>query len=281
MGICLLDISGLMYRAFYGTPSMKYNDSEVGALFGFCSEIINLISIFNNSYFIAALDCSKKTFRNDLYPEYKANREDMPKELLQQCPLIQEACEQFGFKVIKKQGYEADDIIATCVEHFHTCDVVTVVSGDKDLLQLLQHNNVKVYNHSKHRYITEKDVFEKFGVMPNQLLDLFSLMGDASDNVPGIPGIGPKTASKLITQYQTLDNLISNLSQLPTSKLTQKIRENIDKAMLSKKLIKLYYSVDLDFDLNNESVNYFNIIDFLTKYRFNSLLKRLKQRHIA
>lgn len=280
MGICLLDISGLMYRAFYGTPSMKYNDSEVGALFGFCSEIINLISIFNNSSFVAALDCSRKTFRTDIYPEYKANRENMPIELLSQCSLIHEACEQFGFKIIKKSGYEADDIIATCTQQFCGCNTVTVISGDKDLLQLLQYDNVKVYNPSKHQYITEQDVLNKFGVTPNQLLDLFALMGDTSDNVPGIPGVGFKTASRLISQYQTLECIVNNLNLLPNTKIMQKVRENIDKAVLSKKLIELCYSVDLNCDLNNDH-NSNDIIGFLSKYNFRSLVKRLKQKRIV
>ena len=264
-----------MYRAFYSVPSMKYNGQEVGALFGFCSEIINLISTFGNSIFIAALDSAKHTFRNDIYPEYKANRTSMPNDLLSQCPLIREACEKFGFKTVSKKDYEADDIIATYAKYFYTKHSVTVVSCDKDLLQLLRFNEVKIYNPSKHRYINVEDVLAKYGVMPCQLLDTFSLIGDTTDNIPGIPSIGIKTASKLITQYKSVEGLISNLDKLPNTKQMQQLKANIDKATLSKRLVELNYSVDVDFDLNNK--NKPDAINFLLTFGFHSLIKRLNR----
>ncbi len=248
MSICLLDVSGLMYRAFFGTPSMQIDGKEVGALYGFRAELNNLLLRFKGATFIATLDCAKKTFRNDIYPEYKANRPRMPEALLSQCLLIQDACEQSGCKIAKKVGYEADDIIASYVKHFQQSTDVIIVSGDKDLLQLLQFEHVQVYNPSKHRFIKNEDVIARYDVTPTQLLDLFSLMGDSADNVPGIPGIGIKTASKLINQYNSLDGLIANINRLPYTKMMQRVRDNIDKAVLSKKLIDLCYTVELDFD---------------------------------
>ena len=243
MSICLLDVSGLMYRAFFGTPSMQINGQEVGALYGFKVELNSLRSKFRGSTFIAA----KKTFRNDIYPEYKANRPKMPESLVSQCALIHNACDEMECKLVRKVGYEADDIIASYVKQFYRDTELIVVSGDKDLLQLLQFDNVKVYNPSKHRFINNEDVFARYGVFPIQLLDMFSLMGDTSDNVPGIPGIGFKTASKLINQYKSLDGLVANIDKLPNTKTMQKIRDNINKAILSKKLIDLCYNVALDF----------------------------------
>lgn len=247
MTICLLDVSGLMYRAFYGAPSMQVDGREVGALYGFKAELNTLLSKFKGSTFIATLDCAKRTFRNDIYPAYKANRPKMPEDLVSQCPLIHDACEQAGCKIAKKIGYEADDIIASYVKYFYKDTAITVVSGDKDLLQLLQFENVKVYNPTKHKFINNDDILSKYGVTPKQLLDVFSLMGDASDNVPGIPGIGPKTASKLINQYKTLNGLIDNIHTLPYTKMMQRVRDNIEQAVLSKKLIDLCYTVELDF----------------------------------
>ena len=272
--ICILDISGLIYRAFYGTPSMNYNGQEVGALFGFCSEIINILKVFNGAKFVATLDSAKKTFRNDIYQQYKANRRQMPVELVQQCPLIQCACEKFGFKIAKRLGYEADDIIASYTKHFRNTNPITIVSCDKDLLQLLQFDNVKIYNPSKHRYVDTVDVIHKFGVTPRQLLDMFSLMGDASDNIPGIPGVGIKIATKLINQYKSLDGLIANLEQLPNTKLMQKVKENIAQAKLSRQLVKLCDNVDLDFNLQNNAEH--DIRSYFELLGFNSLIKRLR-----
>lgn len=246
MSICLIDVSGLMYRAFFGTPSMQVDGREVGAVYGFKVELYSLLSKFAGATFITAFDYAKKTFRNDIYPEYKANRPKMPDSLVAQCPLIQDVCKQAGCKIVKKPGYEADDIIASYVKQFHKVTDVIVVSGDKDLLQLLQFENVKVYNPVKRRFIKTADVIAKYGVKPIQLLDLFSLMGDSADNVPGIPGIGAKTALKLISQYNSLESLISNIHKLPYTKMMQRVRNNIDKAKLSKKLIDLCYTIELD-----------------------------------
>lgn len=272
--IGILDISGLIYRAFYGTPSMNYNGQEVGALFGFCSEIINILKVFNGAKFVAALDSAKQTFRNDIYPQYKANRRSMPVELVQQCNLIQCACEKFGFKIAKCLGYEADDIIASYTKHFCNTTPITIVSCDKDLLQLLHFDNVKIYNPLKRRYVDTVDVMHKFGVTPAQLLDMFSLMGDASDNIPGIPGVGIKIATKLINQYKSLDGLINNLEKLPNTKLMQKVKENISQARLSKQLVKLCDDLELDFDLQSNTKH--DIRSYFELLGFNSLLKRLQ-----
>ena len=265
----LVDVSGFIYRAFYGLPSLKYNGREVGALYGFCSAMQKITAMFQSSMFIAALDCGKKTFRNAIYTEYKATRKAMPDELVSQIPLIKEACEKFGFFKAEQSGYEADDIIATYAKKI-TDRRVNIISSDKDLMQLMS-ENITIYDPMKRKYITDADVIKKFGVTPDKVLDVLSLMGDASDNVPGVPGIGAKTASALINEYGSLDNLIANLDTLPRSKRNDVLKAEIDKAILSRDLIRLKDDLDIEYKFEISEPNGLN--EFLLSYGFRSLIK--------
>ena len=269
MVVHLVDVSGFIYRAFYGLPSLIYKGQEVGALYGFCSAMQKIVAMFPNSMFIAAIDCGKKTFRNEIYSEYKATRKAMPDELVNQIPFIKEACDKFGFFKVEKPGFEADDIIATYAKKINEQNV-NIISSDKDLMQLIN-NRITIYDPMKRTYITKEDVIKKFGVTPDKVLDVLSLMGDASDNVPGIPGIGAKTASSLINEYGSLDNLIANINSLPKSKRNNILQAEIDKAVLSRKLIRLRDDLDLEYEFKVSEPKGLN--DFLLSYGFKSLIK--------
>lgn len=268
--IALIDVSGFAYRSFYAFPSMKHNDQEVGALYGFCSSMKNIIDKFKDFIFVAAMDYGKKTFRHDLYPEYKSNRKETPEQLINQIPLIQDACNSFGFNVVKINGYEADDIIATYASKLPSNQKVVVISSDKDLMQLMS-NNVSIYDPIKRSIITQEDVVKKFGVTSDKILDFLSLVGDQSDNIPGIQGIGPKTAANLLNEFGSLENIVQNLTKLPKGKKFEKIKEDIDRARLSKKLATLITDLEVTLELRDINVN--GIKDFLALYDFKSLLK--------
>ena len=267
--IHLIDVSGYIYRAFYALPNLTFEGQEVGALYGFCSAMQKVTTMFPNSMFIAALDSGKKTFRNDIYEEYKANRKAMPEELVTQIPLIKEACEKFGFFKVEKAGFEADDIIATYAKKI-TDHEINIISSDKDLMQLMS-DRITIYDPMKRKYITEDDVIKKFGVTHDKVLDVLALMGDTSDNIPGVSGIGPKTASALINEFGSLDNLIANLDKLPKSKKNEVLKNEIDKALLSRELARLRDDLELDYKYEISISHGLN--EFFLRFGFESLIK--------
>jgi DNA polymerase-1 len=273
----LIDVSGFIYRSFYGLPHFKFEDIEIGAVFGFCSEMLKLKTMFEKSMFIAIFDSAKITFRNTIYEKYKANRTAMPSELVSQICIIKEAADAFGFIRAELLGYEADDLIASYTKNISSTQIpINIISSDKDLLQLLNTGKqIRVFDPAKNDYITEKDVFVKFGVDAHQLIDLFSLMGDSSDNVPGVPGIGPKTAAILITEFGCLENLIANLNKLPNTKKYEILRQNIDQAVLAKKLITLQDGLEIQFEYQENKPS--QLINFLNKYKFKSLIHKATQ----
>lgn len=282
MIVNILDVSGFVYRAFYGLPSMKFEDREVGSVYGYSNAMIKLTKQFPKAMFIAAFDSSKKTFRNDIYPDYKMNRKHMPEELVSQLPLIRDVTSAFGFVSAIHDGYEADDIIASYVKTIKNngCGgyTINVISSDKDLIQLLNPDeNINIYDPLKQKYITNDDVLKKFGVSsPNQILDILSLMGDSSDNIPGIPGVGPKTAALLINEFGSLENLMQTLDgdSSVLSKKLDKVKKNIDIVMISQKLARLYDDISVDFEYV-ESSQKKDLIEFFNKFGFKSLIERL------
>ncbi len=275
MIVNIIDVSGFVYRSFYGLPSMQYNGNEVGAVYGFCNEILKLRKTFPTAMFIAALDSGKKTFRNEIYSEYKSNRPPMPSELASQLPIIREAVEAFGFVRAECVGYEADDIISSYVRKIADCHIpVNIITSDKDLLQLIDSDRqIFVFDPVKQKRIVENNVVEKFGVGPKQVLDILALMGDSSDNIPGVPGIGSKTAALLINKFHTLENLIDNIDTLPKLKKYETLRQNIEMAVLSKKLATLFDGLDVKFEYCQNIPN--GLTDFLNKYKFKSLLGKV------
>jgi DNA polymerase-1 len=270
----ILDVSGFIYRAYYGLPKMNSDGGAVGALFGFCKSMMYIVSLFPKSMFISAFDSSRKTFRNEIYNEYKANRSEMPEDLVQQIEYIREASEMFVFVNVSKRGFEADDIIASYVNklkggHFE----INIISSDKDLLQLISPPQVKIFDPMKKRYITEDDIAEKFGVEASRIVDFIALVGDSSDNIPGVSGIGKQTAAELISRFGSLESILENLDQLPLNKKYNTLRAETEKAKLSKELAILKTDLDLPFEYTVQ--NFKNLRDLFQKFKFNSLLEKI------
>src|SRR5262249_49516681 len=225
-------------------------------------------------------DKSEQTFRTEMYPEYKANRDAPPDDLIPQFPLVREAVRAFDIPCLEQAGFEADDLIATYVRI--ACEAkatATIVSSDKDLMQLVN-DCVVMYDTMKDRKIGIAEVIEKFGVPPNKVIEVQSLIGDSTDNVPGVPGIGVKTAAQLIGEYGDLETLLKRAGEIKQEKRRQSLIDNADKARLSKKLVTLDGHVKLEVpigDLTVHEPDYKRLIAFLKAMEFNSLTRRVAE----
>ncbi len=282
----LIDGSGYIFRAYYALPplSRKSDGLPTGAVSGFCSMLFKLLedsrsddSIHKPTHFAVIFDSARKNFRNDIYSEYKANRAEAPDDLAPQFEYIRKSVEAFNLPSIELINYEADDLIATYAKKITEAGAkVTVISSDKDLMQLVS-NKIRLFDPMKSRVIGEKEVFEKFGVKPNQVIDVQSLAGDSSDNVPGVPGIGIKTAAELINKYKNLENLLQKASEIPQNKRRETLLSNKDKAILSKKLVTLKDDVPVKNDPNEfliKDINKDKLYEFLREMEFNRLLSQ-------
>jgi DNA polymerase-1 len=276
--IYLVDGSGYIFRAFHALPPLTRADgTPVGAVLGFTNMLIKLLREQNPDYLVVIFDAARENFRNQIYPEYKANREETPPELIPQFSLIRQACEAFNVPHIQKEGYEADDLIATYA-HSQPGEV-TIVSSDKDLMQLVG-GNVRMLDPIKNRMIGVEEVKEKFGVPPSQVVDVQALAGDSSDNVPGVPGIGIKTAAELINTYGNLETLLSRVDEIKQPKRREALTLNADKARISKELVKLKDDVPDAEPLEAFAVKPFypeKAIPFLKEQSFNALIHRLEK----
>ena len=282
----LIDGSGYIFRAYYALPplSRKSDGLPTGAVSGFCSMLFKLLedsrsddSIHKPTHFAVIFDSAKKNFRNDIYSEYKANRSETPEDLIPQFEYIRKAVKAFSLPSIELINYEADDLLATYSKQIVDAGAkVTVISSDKDLMQLVS-EKIRLYDPMKNKVLGENEVFEKFGVKPNQVIDVQSLAGDPSDNIPGVPGIGVKTAADLINKYKTLDVLLENINEIPQNKRRETLLTNKDKAILSKKLVTLKDNVPVkekleDFIMKN--VDKEKLFEFLREMEFNRLLSQ-------
>ena len=280
----LIDGSGYIFRAYYALPplSRKSDGMPTGAVNGFCNMLFKLLedskSDLNKekpTHFAVIFDSARKNFRNEIYSEYKANRSDAPDDLIPQFDYIRKSVLAFNLPSIELLNYEADDLIATYVEQIlDEGSKVTIVSSDKDLMQLFK-KNVRIYDPMKNKFITDEDVNKKFGVKPESVIDVQSLAGDSTDNVPGVPGIGIKTAAELINQYGNLENLLKNASKIKQNKRRETLIENKDKAIISKKLVTLKIDVPVknkidEFKLREVDKN--KLYNFLREMEFNRLL---------
>ncbi|WP_343288666.1 DNA polymerase I [Wolbachia endosymbiont of Encarsia formosa] len=276
----IIDGYGFLFRAYYVLHHLTTTTGiPIGAVYGFLNMVLKYI--VHSDYLTIAFDSGKKNFRHDLYSEYKANRVTPPEDLIPQFTILREAVEAFNFSYEEIEGYEADDIIATLAAKYanHEDFKVVVVSSDKDLFQLLNHN-ILIFDPIKNIYIDEKQVIEKFGVNSHKLLDLFSLTGDASDNIPGVPGIGPKTAAKLLDEFDSLDNIIENINNIEQTRVRNILTEHKEKALISRELLSLYEKVDLQHDIAKYEVyppNMEKLLSFLKKYEFNSLIGKVEK----
>ena len=199
--LTLVDGSAFIFRAYYALPPLSRSDGmPINAVLGYCNMLWRLIADTKSDVLLVIFDTPFKTFRNDIYPQYKANRGEPPDDLKPQFSIIRDATEAFNLSYVEKPGFEADDIIATYATKAKKEDwEVQIVSSDKDLMQLIQ-TNVYMFDPMKMSVIREKEVGEKFGVMPNRVRDVQALAGDSTDNIPGVPGIGVKTAAELINE---------------------------------------------------------------------------------
>ena len=229
------------------------------------------------THFAVIFDSARKNFRNEIYSDYKANRAEAPDDLAPQFEYIRKSVEAFNLPSIELLNYEADDLIATYAKKITEAGAkVTVISSDKDLMQLVS-NKVRLFDPMKSKVIGEKEVIEKFGVKPDQVIDVQSLAGDSSDNVPGVPGIGIKTAAELINKYKTLENLLKKASEIPQNKRRETLLSNKDKAMISKQLVTLKDDVPLKSDAADfiiKEINKDKLYDFLRDMEFNRLLSQ-------
>ncbi len=282
----LVDGSGYIFRAYYALPplSRKSDGLPTGAVSGFCSMLFKLLEDVRSddsknkpTHFAVIFDSARKNFRNEIYSEYKANRDEAPEDLAPQFEYIRKSVEAFNLPSIELLNYEADDLIATYSKKITEIGAkVTVISSDKDLMQLVS-NRVRMFDPMKSKIIGEKEVVEKFGVKPEQVIDVQSLAGDSSDNIPGVPGIGIKTASELINKYKNLDNLISKASEITQKKRRETLIANKDKAYLSKKLVTLKDDVPIKnnpAEFSIKEINKDKLYTFLRDMEFNRLLSQ-------
>jgi DNA polymerase-1 len=240
--------------------------------------LIKLISDFKPEHAVVVLDHGSKNFRHELYKEYKSNRPPAPDDLAEQLKIVKTAAEALNFKCLTKAGFEADDIIATLAIKATSIEKeAIIISADKDLMQLVNHH-IKMYDPTKSKYIKDEDIIAKFGVPAGKVREVQALMGDKSDNIPGIPGIGPKTASLLIKEYDSLEGVINNIDKL-TPRHQKLVKAHSQEALLSWQLVGLDCNVDIDQDIENFHWNAPSpqkISDFLTEHGFKSLHKRIE-----
>lgn len=275
--VYLVDGSAYIYRAYHAVaPLTNAEGMPTHAVFGFLNILKRLLKDKQPRYLAVAFDMRGPVFRHDIYPDYKANRPPMPDDLAVQIPYIKELVRNMNIPCFEVQGIEADDIIASAAKVLSAQGAkVVVVSGDKDLLQLVD-DKVVMWDPMKNKIMDTAAVEEKYHVKTEQLLDCYSLMGDSSDNVPGVPGVGPKTAQKLINEYGTLEGIYENLDGMKKSKMKERLAENKDKAILSRDLIRLKYDVDVPDELSgylpqdpdDEKLN-----DLYTRLGFESMVK--------
>ncbi|MDC0401135.1 DNA polymerase I [Candidatus Pelagibacter sp.] len=280
----LIDGSGYIFRAYYALPPLtrKSDGLPVGAVSGFCSMLFKLLedskskeNLQKPTHFAVIFDSARKTFRNEIYSDYKANRSEAPDDLAPQFEYIRKSVVAFNLPSIDLPNYEADDLIATYTEQILAKGAkVTIVSSDKDLMQLFR-KDVRLFDPMKNKFIKPEDIMAKFGVDAKKVIDVQSLAGDSSDNVPGVPGIGVKTAAELINKYGTLEELLKNTHEIKQNKRRETLTENKDKAIISKKLVTLMKDAPVknkieEFKLNE--INKDKLYKFLREMEFNRLL---------
>ena len=280
----LIDGSGYIFRAYYALPPLtrKSDGLPTGAVSGFCSMLFKLLedsksdqNLQKPTHFAVIFDSARKTFRNEIYSDYKANRSEAPDDLAPQFEYIRKSVLAFNLPSVDLPNYEADDLIATYVDQILKKGAkVTIVSSDKDLMQLYK-KGVRIFDPMKNKFITDDDVLKKFGVDASKVIDVQSLAGDSSDNVPGVPGIGVKTAAELINKYGTLENLLKSAHEIKQNKRRETLIENKDKALISKKLVTLDHNSPVNRELSEfklQNIDKDKLYKFLREMEFNRLL---------
>src|SRR5712692_2495755 len=284
--VFLVDGSSYIFRAYHALPPLnrKSDGLQVNAVYGFCNMLWKLLRDMKPeerpTHLAVIFDKSEHTFRNEFYPAYKAHRPDAPDDLVPQFKYIREAVRAFDIPCLEQAGFEADDLIATYARE--ACEAgatTTIVSSDKDLMQLVG-DTVVMYDTMKDRRIGREEVLERFGVGPEKVIEVQALIGDSTDNVPGVPGIGVKTAAQLIGEYGDLETLLSRAGEIKQEKRRQALIDNAEQARLSKRLVTLDDHVKLDVPLADLAVHdpdYKRLVAFLKAMEFASLTRRVAE----
>jgi DNA polymerase-1 len=283
--LVLIDGSGYIFRAFHALPMMMSPEGvPVNAVFGFTKMLMKLMDDLQPSHVLVIFDAGRVTFRNDIYPEYKQNRTDPPDELVPQFSLVRDATEAMSLPVTELPGFEADDLIASYAKMAHESGTdCLIVSSDKDLMQLVR-PGVTMLDPMKQRRISDAEVVEKFGVLPNRVVDVQSLAGDSTDNVPGVPGIGIKTAAELINQFGDLDSLLAGAETIKQPKRRQNLVNFAEQARISRELVRLKDDVPLDNNIASlvrPHRDMDRLSAFLSGQGFNSLLASIGAKNAA
>ena len=283
--LVLIDGSGYIFRAFHALPMMMSPEGvPVNAVFGFTKMLMKLMDDLQPSHVLVIFDAGRVTFRNDIYPEYKQNRTDPPDELVPQFSLVRDATEAMSLPVTELPGFEADDLIASYAKMAHESGTeCLIVSSDKDLMQLVR-PGVTMLDPMKQRRISDAEVVEKFGVLPNRVVDVQSLAGDSTDNVPGVPGIGIKTAAELINQFGDLDSLLAGAETIKQPKRRENLVNFAEQAHISRELVRLKDDVPLDNNIASlvrPHRDMDRLSAFLSGQGFNSLLASIGAKNAA
>ena len=278
--LLLVDGSSYLYRAFHGLPDLRNSRQEpTGAIYGVLNMLRKLHKEFPSDYSVCVFDAKGKTFRNDLYPEYKANRSAMPDDLRAQIQPLHEAITAMGWPILIQEGVEADDVIGTlCKEATQNQFNVVVSTGDKDLAQLVN-KHVTLINTMTNEKLDIEGVKNKFGLMPNQIIDYLTLIGDTSDNVPGVEKVGPKTALKWLNEYQTLDNIVNNAAQF-SGVVGENLRKALDWIPKAKDLITIRCDLDIDKNWDNfkpKAQDPFTLENLYQRFEFKNWLNEIKE----
>lgn len=281
----LIDGSGLIFRAYHAMPPLTAPDgTPVGAVLGFSNMLVKLLNDFQARHIAVVFDAARRNFRYDIYSDYKANRAETPEDLIPQFPLIREATEAFSVPAVEQEGFEADDLIAAYARRARDegYDVV-IVGSDKDLYQLIR-EGVTIYDPMKSSFVGPEEVFEKFGVPPEKVIDVQSLAGDSTDNIPGVPGIGVKTAAQLIGEYGSLDALLDRAEEIKQPRRREALTLHADSARLSRRLVTLDENAPLPAPVESLKATNPDTPEraaFLQKMGFKSLLARLGKQESA
>ncbi|OGC69795.1 hypothetical protein A2415_04985 [candidate division WWE3 bacterium RIFOXYC1_FULL_39_7] len=280
--LLLIDTFNFLHRAYHALPT-SFRDERgepTNAVYGVTSMVINILDQIKPTYVLAAMDSIEPTFRLEDFTAYKAHRKPMEEDLSSQIPKVIEMLDAFGIKQVMVNGYEADDIIATTVANYKDDNEIVVVSNDRDLWQLVDKNVLIMLPSTKGsaEWLGPKEVTSRFGFEPGKIADYKGLRGDTSDNIPGVFGIGEKTAASLVKEFGSVEDIYNNIDKVKPDSLRQKLLNSYEQAMMSKKLAQLIYdvpiAVELD-DLRYSTFNKINVKKVLERYNFKSLIRRL------
>ncbi|MFN3788239.1 5'-3' exonuclease H3TH domain-containing protein [Sulfurihydrogenibium azorense] len=279
--LLLVDGSSYLYRAYYALPPLSAPDgTPTGAIYGFVRMLLKLISTFNTPYIAVVFDRPEKTVRHEIYKEYKATRKETPNDLQVQIPKIKEIIKLLGIKILEIPGYEADDIIATLSKKAENLGFeVIIVTPDKDMNQLID-QHIKIFNPMKEEIVDTQKVIEKYGVSPQQFIDYLVLVGDSIDNIPGIKGVGPKTAASLLQEFGSIDRILEN-----KDKLKGKLKESFaavskEDIQLVRSLVKLHQDIDIPVEiesLKKDKPDLIKLKEIFEKLGFKSLIKEIEK----